>query len=180
MKIGAAYILGLLVSLPLAASEPLQLKSRFDPAQVQWVAQPGDAEVTGTAFLVLADGARKSCAGFKVELLPVADYSSERIGLTYGNNQAGQILLEQNPPAFTPDDPGYHELLLRSQCDADGRFVFEQVPAGEYYVMVFVIWTETGSDKSSRQGGAVMQRIRVAPGARLNVAMGDRPRDTNM
>lgn len=172
MKTGAASLMGFLIAIPLVASEPLHLKSRFDPAQVQWVTQPGDAQVTGTAFLVLGDGTRKSCAGFKVELLPVADYSNERIGLTYGNNRSGQILLEQNPPAFTPDDPAYHALLLKSQCDADGRFLFERVPAGEYYVMVFVIWKETAGEKQFRQGGAVMKRIQVAPGARMNIAMG--------
>lgn len=172
MKTGATCLMGLFIATPLVASEPVPLKSRFDPAAVQWVTQPGDSQVTGTAFLVLADGTRKSCAGFKVELLPVADYSNERIGLTYGNNRSGQILLEQNPPAFTPDDPAYHELLLESQCDAHGSFVFERVPAGEYYVMVFVIWNDAVGDGNQRQGGAVMERIRVPSGARMNIAMG--------
>lgn len=171
----AACLLGLLYASRPIAAEPIQLKSRFDPEQVQWVAQPGDAHVSGTAFLTLGDGTRKSCAGFNVELLPVADYSSERIRLTYGNNQQGQILLDQNPPAFTPDAPAYHELLLKSQCDEQGVFAFNKVPAGEYYVMVFVIWRDMVGGAMRPQGGAVMKRIRVEAGAQVSVAMGGLP-----
>lgn len=54
-------------------------------------------------------------------------------------------MLEQNPPAFTPYDPAYHELLVKSQCDSDGRFVFEQASGCEYYVMVFVVRNETAA-----------------------------------
>ena len=167
-----AWLIGLLrASCPIAA-ELVQLKTQFDPGQVQWIAQPGDAHVSGTAFLTLGDGSRKSCAGFNVELLPVADYSSERIRLTYGNNQQGQILLDQNPPAFTPDAPEYHELLLKAQCDEQGVFAFDEVPAGEYYVMVFVIWHDMAGGEKRPQGGAVMKRIRVGAGAQVRVAMG--------
>ena len=184
-----AAVLGLCTTCAsaLTAAEPLRLDSRFDASAVQWVTQAGDSQVTGTAFLTLADGSRRSCAGFKVELLPVAEYSNERIRLTYGNNQQGQILLEQHPPKFTPDDPAYHELLLKSQCDAQGVFDFRQVPAGEFYVMVFVIWEEAGADPTPGQperlsgparprhqrGGALMKRIRVEPAARLEVTLGD-------
>lgn len=168
----AACLLGLLYASHPIAAELVHLKSRFDPGQVQWVAQPGDAHVSGTAFLTLSDGSRKSCAGFKVELLPVADYSNERIRLTYGNNQQGQILLDQNPPAFTPDAPAYHELLLKSQCDEQGVFAFNKVPAGEYYVMVFIIWHDTVGGAKRPQGGAVMKRIRVGARAQVRVAIG--------
>ena len=167
-----ACLIGLLCASRPIAAELVQLKSRFDPEQVQWVAQPGDAHVSGTALLTLGDGSRKNCAGFKVELLPVAEYSSERIRLTYGNNRQGQILLNQNPPAFTPDAPEYHELLLKSQCDEQGVFAFDKVPAGEYYVMVFIIWHDMAGGEKRPQGGAVMKRIRVGAGAQVRVAMG--------
>lgn len=171
-------LLGLFCSTLLWASEPVKLQTSFDPELVQWVTQPGDAQVSGTALIKLPDGSKKSCAGFNVELLPVAPYANERIRLTYGNNQQGQILLEQNPPKFTPDVPEYHQLLLKSQCDAQGVFEFKQVPQGEYYVMVFIIWDQdlAAVDQAPgaviKTGGAVMKRIRVKQGAQLNVAIG--------
>jgi hypothetical protein len=149
------------------AAGPVTLTAPFRVEEVSFVKQPGEATVSGTAALRLADGTSKSCAGFNVELLPVAAYSSERIARTYGNTREGQILLEQNPPRFTPDVKEYHELLLKSVCDAKGQFRFSQVPAGEYFIMAFIIWDDTSSATPRKTGGAVMKRIRV--GANDNV-----------
>src|SRR3569832_236374 len=90
-----------------AGPHVVQLDSTFSIDEVKWVRERGDASITGKAFLRQRDGTLKDCGGFNVELLPVATYSSERIFHTYGNNRAGQVLLEDNPPTITPDAPGY-------------------------------------------------------------------------
>lgn len=161
---------GWLVALATTAVT-LQLDSTFNVDDVSWVKEPGNSTVLGSASLQLRDGTPKTCAGFNVELLPVATYSSERIFRTYGNNHAGQVLLEDNPPTFTPDAPGYHEYLIKGVCDAQGVFRFEKVPAGDYFVMVFIIWDVAGANPPAKAGGAVMKRIRVNPRATLKVEM---------
>ena len=133
---------------------------------------PGRASISGRAVLELADGSLKDCAGFNVELLPVTAYSSERIIKTYGNVQRGQILLEQNPPKFTPDVKEYHELLVKSACDAEGVFHIEKVPAGDYFVMAFLIWEEKAGDSVRKAGGARMQRLQVGASDRVVIDMG--------
>jgi hypothetical protein len=162
----------ILVINSVHSSERIALKSQFDPNEISWVKSPGNSVVSGKAFLRLKDGTIKTCAGFAVELLPSAEYSNERIFLTYGNNQQGQVLLEDNPPKFTPDAREYHELLLKSQCNAEGEFHFKQVPAGDYYVMVFIIWDESSEIGTKKAGGAVMKKIRVASNSRMTVQMG--------
>ncbi|HTU64860.1 MAG TPA: nuclear transport factor 2 family protein [Steroidobacteraceae bacterium] len=157
------------VHISACAGAPLQLTNAFVLDDVKWVRDAGDSTVTGRTSLRLRDGSLKSCAGFPVELLPVAGYSSERIFRTYASNQSGQILVEDQPPKFTPDAPDYHEYLLKGACDARGEFRFEKVPAGEYYVMTFIIWDVPGSDPSAKTGGAVMKRIRVAPHSNIAV-----------
>jgi hypothetical protein len=156
-----------------AAATPrlIQLDSTFSVDDVKWVREQGDATVSGKAFLRQRDGTLKDCAGFNVELLPVATYSSERIFRTYGNNRAGQVLLEENPPKFTPDAPGYHEFLIKGTCNAAGEFRFDKVPAGDYFVMVFIIWDLTGLNPPVKTGGAVMKRIHVNPRANVQVDM---------
>ena len=154
-----------------AAAATIQLDSTFSVDDVNWVREPGDAVVSGRAFLKLKDGTEKSCAGFAMELLPVATYSSERIFRTYGNNHAGQVLLDDHPPKFTPDAPAYHEYLLKSSCDARGEFTFQRVPAGDYFVMAFIIWDVAGSNPPVKTGGAVMKRIHVNPRAKLSVEL---------
>jgi len=162
----------LLLALALAgtaapAAEPVPLEARFQSDAVKFVREPGTATVSGKAFLRLKDGTLKDCAGFAIELLPVAPYSNERIFKTYGNNERGQILLEQNPPKFTPDAPEYHEMLLKGACDATGVFRFTQVPAGDYYVMAFLIWEQGGA----KAGGAAMKRIHVDAGATIETEL---------
>jgi hypothetical protein len=166
--LGAAFTMVLATG---ASSAPVQLSSTFSIDEVRWVRGSGDSTVSGKAFLKLRDGSVKNCAGFNIELLPVAAYSSERIFKTYGSNEAGQVLLEDNPPKFTPDVKEYHEYLLKSSCDAGGEFRFEQVPAGNYYVMAFIIWDVEGSTPPSKAGGGVMKRIQVTSGSHVLVDM---------
>ena len=156
------------------ATEPLRVEAPFRLEELAFVKLPGTATVTGESGIQLGDGTFKDCAGFNVELLPVTPYSRERIFKTYGNADRGQILLEQNPPRFTPDVREYHEWLLKGSCDARGRFRFEKVPAGDYFVMVFIIWEEPSDGGPRKSGGAVMQRIHVEPGAQVSLVLDSR------
>jgi hypothetical protein len=148
------------------------LHSVFNIDEVSFVKQPGTSTVTGTALLELADGTLKSCAGFNVELLPFAEYSKERIVRTYGNDQQGQILLEQNPPKFTPDVPEYHDMLIKGACDARGEFRFSNVPAGDYFVMAFIIWDDASGATPRKTGGAAMKRIHVPAKSQVEAHLG--------
>jgi hypothetical protein len=153
------------------AAEPVRVESPFDLNAVKFIREAGTASVTGTAALALKDGSVKDCAGFNIELLPVAGYSNERIFKTYRNNSRGQVLLEDNPPKFTPDVKEYHDYVLKAVCDARGEFKFEQVPAGDYYVMAFIIWDVTVDGAARKTGGGVMHRIHVEPGAHVRAVL---------
>jgi hypothetical protein len=163
---------GLICSATSAAGEPVKLDSVFNIDEVSFVKQPGNSTVTGTASIKLADGTIKNCAGFNVELLPIAAYSKERIVRTYGNDQQGQILLEQNPPKFTPDLPEYHDMLIKGACDERGEFRFSNVPAGDYFVMAFIIWEVASGAKPRKIGGAAMKRIHVAADSQVEAHAG--------
>ena len=154
-----------------AAGEPVKLASVFNIDEVKFVKQPGNSSVTGTASIKLADGTIRNCAGFNVELLPVAAYSNERIVRTYGNNQHGQILMEQSPPKFTPDVPEYHDMLIKGACDLRGEFTFSNVPAVDYFVIAFIIWDDASGPTPRNSGGGVMKRILVSPESRQVVSL---------
>jgi hypothetical protein len=158
-------------SATCVAGEPVELDSVFNIDEVSFVKQPGNSTVVGTASIKLADGTIRNCAGFNVELLPIAAYSKERIVRTYGNDQQGQILLEQNPPKFTPDVPEYHDTLLKGSCDERGEFTFSNVPAGDYFVMAFIIWEDASGATPRKVGGAAMKRIHVAADSRVEATL---------
>jgi hypothetical protein len=159
-----------MLSASAVAAEPLKVDSAFNLDEVRFVKQVGNSTVSGEAFLKLADGTYKNCAGFNVELLPVSAYAKERITKTYGNDQHGQILMEQNPPKFTPDVPEYHEMLIKGACDQRGEFTFNNVPAGDYFVIAFIIW-DSPSTSPGKMGGGMMKRIQVAPDSRSRVLL---------
>jgi hypothetical protein len=150
-----------LITINAQAAEPIQVKSQFNADEIKWIQTAGSSSISGTAFLRLNDKEQKGCAGFGVELLPVAAYSNERILNIYGNNSQGQVLMKDNPPKFTPDPKEYHELVRKSQCDEKNQFSFKDLPVGEYYVIFFIIWkNETGAD----DGGALMKRVSLKAG----------------
>jgi hypothetical protein len=145
----------------LYSADPVQLESRFDLEEVKWIQNKGNSSISGKAFLQLNKNEKKGCASFGVELLPVAKYSNERIFKTYGNNSQGQVLLKDNPPKFTPDHPKYHELVIKTVCDEKNAFTFNDLPAGDYYVIAFIIWKD---EKGQDDGGAVMKKLSLGGG----------------
>jgi hypothetical protein len=166
-----ASIVGLILATAAVAAEPVELENPFDIEAVRFVKQTGTATVSGKAFIKLADGTVKSCAGFNIELLPVTAYSKERIVKTYGNDRQGQILMEQNPPKFTPDAPEYHDMLIKGACDLRGEFSFSNVPAGDFFIIALIIWDDASSPTPRKTGGGVMKRIRVLPESRVEALL---------
>ena len=71
------------------------------------------------------------------------------------------MLLKDNPPKFTPDHPQYHELVRKTVCDEKSFFTFDDLPAGDYYVIAFIIWKD---EKEQSDGGAVMKKISLGGG----------------
>ncbi len=156
-----------LMAIYSQAADPVEVKSQFNADEIKWIQSTGNSSISGSAFLRLNEKEQKGCAGFGVELLPVAGYSNERILNIYGNNSQGQVLMKDNPPKFTPDPTEYHELVRKSKCDEKNQFSFKGLPAGEYYVIFFIIWKdETGKD----DGGAVMRRVSLKAGDNVVVS----------
>ena len=54
-------------------------------------------------------------------------------------------------------------------CDAQGYFTFEDLPAGEYFVVTSVTWVVGSS--SLPEGGWLMQRVRVEAGRARRVVL---------
>lgn len=145
----------------IQAAELVEVKSLFNIEEIKWVKEIGNSSVKGKAFLKLSEGQYKGCAGFNIELLPVAKYSSERIHKIYGNNEQGQVLLKDNPPKFTPDPKEYHEMLIKGKCNENSEFSFSQVNSGDYYIVAFIMWDNEVNGKTIKEGGATMKRVRV-------------------
>lgn len=105
-----------------------------------------------------------TCAGEEVHLVSWTRYSAERFGKIYGTVVRPAIAVATVEAA----EPGYLDLVRSTRCDADGRFAFNGLADGAYFVQTVVSW-ETVS--SGSQGGAVMAPVSVADGATAKVVV---------
>ena len=148
--IGATLLLGGCASSP----PPQPRLAVFAEAEYAPYVGKGTSAIEGEAFMKTMAGDVKKGAGCKVSLNPVTAYSTEwyeRIVL------AGQTLEAPDPRAFT--------YRREAVADSEGRFRFEQIPAGEYYVACMIIWHYFQPYQGQvPTGGYTHAKVKVEPG----------------
>ena len=168
-----AFVTGCLIVLLTgcaAPPPPPTIQSTFDPREAEFARQPGNGVITGQAFLRQQGGGVVTCAGSQVALAPVTTYSQERTNIIYRNNIRGFRSASQDAifPLRLPDPPpAFTENMRFSTCDAQGKFRFDAVPQGQYFLATRVTW-QVGSVP---QGGNLMQRVTVAPSQSQDVIL---------
>jgi hypothetical protein len=143
------------------------LSTSFDAAAVAWSEGEGPNRLEGAALLRTQGGDAKTCAALDVALIPVSLHSRERMTHLYGNTRSGFNPAGTGHPVFTNDSPAFYESIRWSKCDSTGRFEFEGVPDGEWFVESVVSWN------AGRwlQGGALMQRVQLAGGQTKKIVL---------
>lgn len=133
----------------------------FDATEYAAYAGKGTGKLTGQGFMKTRGGDVKLCAGEAVYLNPVTSYSTEWFNATVAG-----IALE-------PADPRASEFIRSTLGGADGHFEFNELPAGEYYVMTTVRWEVPSSYQGglTPQGGPVGARVSIRNGATTNVIL---------
>ncbi len=145
----------------------------WDNESADWFNQVGFGTIKGRAVLTMKDGTQRNCAGLGIELLPVTKYAEERMSHIYAESTHGAILVaDRKPPTFHPDEKSYHEFARKTTCSDEGLFRFEHLPAGEYYIIAFILWDEVQIDmRKELQGGGLMKRVLLTEGASLEVEL---------
>lgn len=106
----------------------------FSNQDFAWSAVPGDNAVAGRVAYS-RDGRSWACAG-AVGLTPDTPYTRRRIGTLYGSTQQAAIpaaVVRARSIQEAGDD--YRSYVRDTQCDADGRFRFDYLPAGSWYLI---------------------------------------------
>ncbi len=132
----------------------------FPEQEYQNLQKSGSAVVKGQAFLKTRGGDVKVAAGNEVILNPVTSYSNEWYEKAYVQ---GKNLVES--------DPRILNYIKKTVADGSGRFMFKDVPPGDYYVTTGVTW-EAGTGYQGAlqlQGGTVTKKISVNDGDEIDV-----------
>lgn len=98
--------------------------------------------------------------GTVVTLLPVAAYTREMVDRELG---AGEYLVSS--------DPRFHKYVRLTRTDAEGNFVFKQIPAGEYFVTGQV----KGSSLDDFSYRWACERIKVGNGQSVKIKLSHNP-----
>lgn len=143
------------IGLALAACQSAPQRApatvTFSAAEAAFIRKPGKSVITGHAFRTKSSGTVVNAAGEVIRLIPVTAYSRERVTQLYGDRKF--VPVARYPQQDTPD-PGYAEHTRTVKSQANGRFVFEGVPPGSYYVTAQIVWGE-----DPREGGSVYDTV---------------------
>ncbi len=147
----------LVVALVGCAANPLPSAPRqvsFDSTEYAPYARPGTARIIGQVLFRTETDEVKPGAGKKVILSPVTSYSTE----WWVQEVVGGQRLQPADPRATP-------FQRAATADRQGRFRFEDLPPGEYYL---ASWA--GKSSADQRVG---DRIRLRDGEQLDLALND-------
>lgn len=125
----------------------------FNETEYAAYAQPGTGVIEGQAFLRTRGGDVKLAAGHKVNLNPVTTYSTEWF----------ERLCKRHEDI---EDADQRAAAYLRQCvaDGEGRFRFEGLPAGEYYLMCRIVWEAFTGRYTEETGGIAYAKVTVHDG----------------
>ena len=165
-----AVVAALLACGGAALAQPsTDMTSRFDAGEVAWSRETGTATVEGSASITPAGGARQTCAGGEAQLVPASAHAAEMMRIVFGNDVRGfaPLASARYPTNVSPE---FGKTVRRIGCDADGRFRFDNVPAGRWYVFSNVVY-RVGAGDAPPQGGALMRSIDVTACGRVDATL---------
>lgn len=133
-----------------------EIRGSFDARQAEAALQPGANTIQGTAFIRKLNGSVVPAAGEVINLVPWTAYAEERFAAIYPRGKFTPIRRLVN---VTAADPAYVRLTRQTKADTRGRFTFENVRPGRWYVQTQLIFTENRGDDAG--GGLIYDLIEV-------------------
>ncbi|WP_353120184.1 hypothetical protein [Nitratidesulfovibrio sp.] len=162
-----ATVLALISGCATPQPRVVYLANNYNYSETKPLLEKGPNTIKGSALWRQQGGGVVTCAGNPVALVPKTAYSSERFIAIYGNDMAGTSAIG-NKLLFSPENLEYQQHMLKTQCDAQGYFTFENVANGDFFVMTSVVWS---AGTHNPQGGAIMKTVSVRGGEVKNVIL---------
>lgn len=138
------------------------LNTSFDVNQANKMLEQGNNKISGSALIRQNGGSIVTCAGTEVSLIPATEYAKERIGHIYGRTSGKGYSDHRRPIKFSNTSEAYVSAKRSVICDTQGRFEFENVANGSFYVTSIIMW-QVGRDDYNiglgRQGGGLMHSV---------------------
>jgi len=148
--------------------ETIAVSAPFDEPEAKRVFADGNNTIFGSAVVHQVDGGTQTTGCLVAYLIRQTAHADERIMAIYGDAERGNnYIVWGQRIAFEPDLPAYQENQRAVACDPQGRFEFQTVADGGYYVIANVYLS--ASDGPPREGQAFMRRVHVDGGETISV-----------
>ena len=135
----------------------------FDATAFAWSTVPGDAAISGQVAYA-GGGQRWSCAG-SVGLTPETPWTRQRFQTLYASTERAAVPAAVVRARSVSDASADYQTFVRSTtCDGAGRFSFDGLPAGSWFVIAPV--TLAGQDPV-----VLMRRVETRPGSGTTVTL---------
>ncbi|MDU4465519.1 hypothetical protein [Haemophilus parahaemolyticus] len=141
--------------------------NKFNEQQAKNQLKEGSSRIEGNAFLRQNGGGVVTCAGQEVTLIPFTEYANEKLKVSYLSEDKGYQDWVYGNYKFNNEDPNYVKYMKTAVCDSQGKFTFDKLSAGTYFVVTAVKW-QVGY---YLQGGSLMQKVTLAKGDTKNIVM---------
>ena len=128
----------------------------FDAKAAGYIHKQGEGRIDGHAFLKRFNGKVTNAAGEYVWLVPATPYARERFTKLYG----GRKFLAATSGVRMENDPVYAEYTRKTKAESNGRFTFEKVAPGAYFVATTVTWKDS-EDSYFARGGAIYETVTI-------------------
>ena len=155
MRFAAVVVAGFL--LAGCVGQTVKIDSSFDPKAAEFINKQGEGRIDGHAFFKKPNGYVMNAAGEVVWLIPATPYAKERMTRLYG----GKKFMPANAiNRAETTDPKFYEYTRKTKAESTGRFSFDKVAPGDYFLATNVTWKDNENDVFSR-GGAIYETVTV-------------------
>jgi hypothetical protein len=135
------------------SAAPSQTQEALIQKQSAPYRQRGNSTIAGRAFLLAPDGRQIPASAEEVYLTPVTTWAESRVASVLASNEIPEA------------DDRAAEVWWTARADATGRFSFEELAAGQYFVLAPIAYA-SGGDAAHL---IAVARVTLGPRQKLNV-----------
>lgn len=154
-----AYAPGATAQISVQPTLPLyEPTAPFVESDFAWALQPGTGVIAGQGVLRAQGGILMLATGETVTLVPKTPFTDDIVAATRTEGFFDRFDNAKKPPAYEK----YRRVVI---ADDQGYFRFENLPAGEWYIVTRVLWlTSDQLGQSILNGGLMWGQITLKDG----------------
>ncbi|WP_157732885.1 carboxypeptidase regulatory-like domain-containing protein [Bosea sp. AS-1] len=154
MRIGIFAAMALAGAIMAGCVERKPATVAFSTEEAAFIKKGGSGVIVGHAFRTKPSGVVVNAAGEVVRLIPATAFARERFANLYGKRK---YIPHAAYPRDDDIDPAYSEYTRTTKAESNGRFVFDKIAPGTYFLTTQVIWGDEAA--FSREGGSVYDSV---------------------